>query len=332
MKNSLSAMNTLQTVRRFLPLGVALATLPGCYLFCPYNVDQFVETQIRAECHFWFSCCTAGEHANAAAAGRFGDLARFKDEGACVQERLEEGTEANDFVLGVQQAESAGRFKFDVAAFQLCQQPAIDALDSCNADFVLGDGGPRVTPDECQELPPGTGLVVDGRECFFAYECAIPGSDCLDPAVLEAFNPDDEPEDPVRQVITQPKVCIKPIEEGDSCELDEDHPFLPATCEPGTICFFDDGQQTCELVKQEGDACNADSDCDVGLFCNGDFECEALKQDGDACDFDAECDAGLFCDLADANPECTADLPVEVEICNGVNGATDPVYPNQSTN
>ena len=92
-----SLTQTLKTARRFAPLTVALAVMPSCYLFCPYNADQFVETQIRAECHFWFACCTAGEHDIAILGGAlngraFPDLSQFRDEGHCVEERLEEGS------------------------------------------------------------------------------------------------------------------------------------------------------------------------------------------------------------------------------------------------
>lgn len=322
-------MTLLNTVRRFLPLGVTLAVLPGCYLFCPYNADQFVETTIRAECHFWFACCTAGEHQNPAAAARFGDLSRFKDEGTCIQERLEEGSEANELIRGITQAEQAGRFKFDVAVWQACQQPLIDALNSCNADFVLGDARPLDVPEQCQDVPPGTGLVPDGGDCYFGYECAAKGSDCLDPAVFDKVDPEDEPDEPDEILVTQPKICIEPIAEGNSCEQDEDRPFLPSTCEPGTICFFqDDGDQVCEAPHDDGDDCNSSGDCLPGLFCNFDGECEPFAGEGDDCSED-ECDIGLFCDISDPDedPECTANLPINVEICNGVNGTDDPNYP-----
>lgn len=317
----------LQMVQRFLPLSMALAAFPACQLFCPYNVDQFVETQIRAECHFWFACCTAGEHTNPAAAIRFSDLNRFKDEGSCVAERLEEGTEANEFARAVIQAEQAGRFKFDAAVWQTCQQPQIDALNSCNADFVLGDAAPLVVPEACQDLPPGTGLVGGEGDCFFSFECAAKGSDCLPPSVLEKFDPDAEPDEPDEILITQPNICISPIPEGDSCEFDADFPQLPTTCEPGTICFTqNDGDQECEVPHEDGEDCNSSADCAFGLFCDVD-ECAPLKEEGDDCLAEFECDVGLTCDLADANPECIIDLPVTVEICNGIQGVEDPTYP-----
>lgn len=314
------------TVRRFLPLGLTLAVLPSCYLMCPYNADQFVETTIRAECHFWFSCCTAGEHSNEAAAVRFAALNKFRDEASCVQERLEEGDDANELIRAVTQAEQAGRFKFDAVTWQTCQQPRIDALNNCDADFVLGDGAPLEVPEACRELPPGAGAVPSDGDCYFDFECAVPGSDCLPPSVLEKFDPEETPPEPDEIIITQPKVCIPPIKEGQSCKFDADFPNLPPTCEPGTICFTqDDGDQECEAPHEKGDDCNTSGDCETGLFCDVD-SCDDLHQEGDDCAGDFECDVGLFCDITQAQPECTARLPVKVEICNGVQGVADPTY------
>ena len=313
------------SLRRFLPTGVVLALIPGCYLMCPYNVDQFVETQIRAECHFWFSCCAAGEHD--LAANGFPDLSNFRDEGACVTERLEEGSGFNEFARAIIQAEQAGRFKFDTATFQTCVQPRIDAMNNCDADFVLGDGAPLETPEVCEGVP-GTGLVPDGGDCFFGFECAAPGSDCLPESVFDKI--DNDPEEPDEILITRPTICIAPLPEGEDCSVDPEKPFAPVTCDPGLICFTDsgNGDQECEQPHQEGEECNFSGDCDVGLFCDA-GECEELKQDGDDCNADAECDIGLECDLADANPECVAPLPVVVEICNGVQGVADPTYPSK---
>ena len=69
----------------------------------------------------------------------------------------------------------------------------------------------------------------------------------------------------------------------------------------------------------------------AGLFCNNAEappECAALKQEGDDCTSEEQCDIGLDCNLLDANPECVAGLPVDVEICNGVQGSADPTYPS----
>ena len=319
-----------RSVRRFLPTAVVVALIPSCNLLCPYNADQFIETQIHAECHFWFACCPAGEHALAVGAG-FPNLGNFRDEGACVSERLEQGSALQDVALAITQAEQAGRFKFDAATMQTCVQPRIDALNSCDADFVLGDGAPAVVPEECATLP-GEGLVADGDDCFFRFECADKGSDCLPATVFDKIDPEDEPEQPDEVLISRPTICISPLQDGDDCSIDPDRPLAPTACAPGLICFTDDGgDQQCEPPHEDGDDCNSSGDCADGFFCDlteAPPECAELKGDGDNCTADAECERGLACDLADDDPECVPLLPVNVEICNGVQGADDTTYPS----
>jgi hypothetical protein len=331
--------------RRFGPLAVALAALPGCNLVCPYAPDQFVETAIRAECRFYFSCCTAGEADIVADVGGVPDLSSYRDEEHCVRERLEEGSPANEAFRGVVQAEQAGRFRYDYAAAQACSEGLINALNSCNADFVLGDARPVEQPEECLAVT-GEGLVKDGAPCFFDYECAIKGSQCLSPRVLE--NPDTcaAPDDCSNDeecvngfcvpeadaiIIHDEKVCVAPIPEGDSCEPNPDQPLLPPFCEAGTICLPDnDGDVTCERPRGEGDDCLTTAFCERGLFCefgnNAQGECTPRFGEGDDCTNDDECEVGLFCDSNRAEPVCTAPLPVEVLICNGIQGGDDPAY------
>lgn len=331
-------------LRRFGPLAVALVATPACNLMCPYAPDQLVESTVRAECHFYFACCAAGEADVLAGAG-FPDLSTYRDEDSCVRERLEEGSGLNSFQRGLVQAEQAGRFRFDYATAQTCNEGRINALNSCNADFILGDARPVDVPPECLEVA-GDGLVKDGAPCFFDYECAIKGSQCLPPRVLEnpdtCTGPDDcgrnevcvdgfcAPE-PNGVVIHDEKICVAPIPEGESCEPNPDQPLLPPFCEAGTLCMADaDGDVTCEKPRGEGDDCLLSANCERGLFCDLSDglpgECTPLFGEGDDCTDDSQCEAGLFCDATRDEPACTAPLPVDVLICNGVQGANDPAY------
>ena len=332
--------------RRFGPIALALLALPACNLTCPYSADQVFETQVRAECHFFFACCTAGEVDVVNEQEGFGDLSRFSDEENCVDERLEEGSDINLFFRGISQAEQAGRFRFDTGVFQSCVEGRINALNSCDADFVLGDAGPLEVSDECSGVP-GEGLVDDGDPCFFDYECAIKGSQCLSPGALE--NPeactvdDDCGNDEVCDdgfcavdtgviEIHDDKICIRPIEEGEDCSFDPDFPNLPPFCEFGTICITaQDGDQTCEVPREDGDNCLVTSDCERGLFCDLEGgipgECTPLRGERDDCNSNAECKVGLFCDQSRSTPTCEAPLPVDVFICTGIQGAEDPNYP-----
>jgi len=349
-------------LRRFAPIAMALAAMPACNLMCPYNADQVFETQVRAECHFYFACCTVGEHdiVEAVATGRFTDLSRFRDEGHCVQERLEEGSEANEIFRAIVQAEQAGRFQYDAAQAQKCGEGLITAMNNCDADFVLGDKGPLEAPTECRIDPeaaggdgtaiiPGTGKVKTDDPCFFDFECAIPNSRCLPRDFLASVDDfdtcvgDDDCRngeicdgglcilDPEAITIHDDKVCVQPFVETEDCSDDPDHPLLPEYCERGTRCLSDaDGDQTCELPRLEGDRCFGGNDCEPGLFCDasggGNPECAVLKGEGDDCTNDSECELGLTCDLGRNEPSCEADLPVDVQICDGIQGAEDPAY------
>jgi len=340
-------MNSMKFVRRFGPIAMALAVMPACNLMCPYNADQVFETSVRAECHFFFACCTAGEADILAATGDdFGDLARFRDEATCVEERLEEGSEANLFFRGIVQAEQAGRFRYDAAIAQKCGEGRINALNNCQADIVIGDEGALEVAEECLGTP-GTGLVKDGKPCFFDFECEVKNSKCLSPGALE--NPeacvvdDDCANDELCDdgfcrfdagviEIHDDKICIRPIDEGKDCSLDPNLPNLPPFCEFGTSCITaENGDQTCEIPFPEGEDCLASSDCERGLFC--DLEggvpgtCTVLRGEGDDCNNSGECEIGLFCDEARATPTCEAPLPVDVFICTGIEGAEDPNYP-----
>lgn len=337
---------TTTFVRRFGPLAVALAVTPSCYLMCPYAPDQLVESTIRAECHFYFACCTAGEADVLAAQGRFPDLSTFRDEDHCVRERMEEGSELNEIARGITQAEQAGRFRYDYATAQLCAEGRINALNNCNADFVLGDEAPLDTPEAC-EIVPGDGLVGDGKPCFFSFECAIPGSQCLPPGVLgdpDTCTVDDDCAsdeicndrglcefDPGAIIIHDENICIAPIPEGDPCEPDPDFPLLPVFCEFGTRCIADaDGDLSCEKPREEGDDCFATTDCKDDLFCDleggAPGECTAPRGEGDDCTAEEQCEIQLFCDLGRNEPTCESPLPVEVQICNGIQGGDDPAY------
>lgn len=337
-------------IRRFAPLATALALMPACNLICPYNADQVFESRVRAECHFYFACCTAGEADVLRQAG-FPDLSQYRDEGACVDERMEEGGIFNEtFSRAITQAIQGGRFEYDYATAETCAKPAIDAMNNCDADFVLGDAGPVEVNDACEGIP-GTGLVGEGDPCFFDFECAAPGSRCLTPFVLEELdscsNNDDCRSDeecinglcifqPENIEIHDDKICINPIPEGERCDADPDFPLLPSFCEAGTFCLITSAGDppTCEFPFFEGDECfnQGDDECEAGTFCetdnNGDSTCELLKQEGDDCNDSGECDIGLFCDFSRNEPSCEAPIPVDVFICDGIQGADDPDYDN----
>lgn len=352
-------MKTTSFLRRFVPIAAALAAMPACNLMCPYSADQVFETQVRAECHFFFACCTVGEHdvllATSAAGIDFADMQRFRDEGHCVQERLEEGSDANELFRAIVQAEQAGRFRYDADQAKKCGEGFINALNNCEADVVLGSAAPLEASLECSLDPeaasgdgtaiiPGEGFVVDGDNCFFDFECKIPNSRCLPPIVLaeldDCASDRDCRSDEVCQdnlcvldlgaiVIADDKICIAPLEEGVDCSQDPKLLFLPSYCDEGLRCIADrDGDVSCELPRIDGESCFSGSgDCERGLYCNAGGsapKCTELKREGDDCDSSEECQRGLFCDASRNEPSCEAPLKIEVQICDGIQGEQDP--------
>ena len=316
---------------------------------------------MRAECHFFFACCTVGEHDVLLGLGGpsgtdFADMQRFRDEGACVQERLEEGGEVNELFRAIVQAEQAGRFQYDAGKAQVCGEGVISAMNNCDSDFMLGDKGlletsldPEAAGGDGTGGTFGTGKVKSNDPCFFDFECATENSHCLSRTVFDSVDDFDSctTKDDCRNgevcaegicilapeavVIHDDKICIPPIEETKDCSIDPDLPNLPSYCEAGIICMSDkDGDRSCKLPRIDGENCfGGTTDCERGLFCDRSGaapECAVLKGEGDDCDDTTRCELGLFCDLARNEPTCEAQLSVDVQICTGIQGADDHVY------
>jgi hypothetical protein len=303
-----------------------VAAASSCNFFTPYAGDQLGETLVKAECHFVHACCTAGEWDNPALAG-FTPLMVYRSESECVAEETEQGTNNWFGISGtaIRQAEQAGRFSFDNTTAGLCLQSRIDAANKCDADVVIGDAAEPVDPVLCDfSRPPGEGKVADEGNCYFSWECATKGSQCVRPIDLEDIDNIDEPSDTDPVIIQSAGVCVPPVQEGDSCEPNEDTPNFFPNCEPGHFCLLDRGDFTCEALRAEGDDCDG-GDCEPGLYC--DRECTALKPDGDNCDFAFECESAV----CNSDDECGGG-PVEVQICNGVQGAADTTYADDGVN
>ena len=326
-----SVSSPLKQIARVLPLGLGLAAAQSCFLLFPYAPDQLSESLVRAECHFFFACCAAGEWDVATGTGLVSDLSRFRSEQECIQERVEEGINMTPWgvpATEIQQAESAGRFKYASADAQACFQPLIDALNQCQVTKILGNERVEL-PSTCGTIP-GQGLVKNEGDCFSDFECGeFPGSQCIDPDLL--LDPDDRPDPADGTVINAPGVCLAPLAPGDSCTPDADNPDLPVFCDPGFACLPEDGEfgdpVVCREPYEEGDACPGFG-CAEDLLCDAvDAECKGLKRNGVDCADGDECESG-FCDTSLAEPECD-DLPtIDVRICDGVEGANDPIKQN----
>ncbi len=297
--------------RTFLLVALAFSTGTSCNFFFPFNADQACESEVRALCHFTYSCCNAAERG--AFANGFG-VAGFRNEGECVNELLENGTAACGNSLEVQDAINQGRFEYDGALAEKCLKPGIDALSSCDASQVFR---PDDLGDECSgagfsagNFAFGTGKVKEGKGCFEAFECADAGSAC-------ELNKDDNANDN-KDLLTAAGTCKSPGKEGDDCTADTGTDGL---CEPGTFCDGDTCQKI--VLKQNGEGCFLDGECGSD-FCNdinglGGAVCADKLQVGDDCLDDNDCDtANCFDDGTGATCQEPAELVVDG--CNGIQG------------
>jgi hypothetical protein len=307
----------------FLLASMGLAS--SCNFLTPFAGDQLGETVVKARCHFIHACCAAGEWDNPAL-GQFSDLTGYRSESECVQEEVEEGTNSWFGIPGsaIRQAEQAGRFSFDNNQAALCLQPFVDAANKCDADAVIGDAGEPLDPVLCDfSAPPGDGKVKDEDPCYFAWECATKGSQCVRP--VDLLDIDNVPEIDSGDTVTiqEAGVCVPPVAIDDDCEPDPDVPNFTPSCEPGSRCLPDRNDLVCTELKTEGDNCDDSFECEPGLYC--DRECTALKPDGDNCDDGFECESGQCIDR-----DCGSN-PVDVLICNGVQGGDDVKYEKDGT-
>jgi hypothetical protein len=302
-----------------LSSAVSVLGVSSCGFFSDYKASELAETRIRAQCHYAFDCCTAGEWERANVSG---DLTRFRSESECVDELIEEGTNSTVYgysATAIDQAVSAGRFTFDYAKAEECLSPEITPLEDCTVREFLNR--PYVAPDPTCAGIPGVGTVADGAACYFDFECAAPGSRCVDPETLKKIDltPDD-PDPKAPTVIAQVLVCQSPIADKKSCEGSVDRPLKAIFCEPGASCIFDGADQECRFNLAEGKTCDFSIPCDVGLYC--DDKCKVLKEDGKACDDGSQCQSGEC-----VNDKCFTREFI-YEICNGIQGAEDTAYPS----
>jgi hypothetical protein len=285
-------------------LAAALALASSCNFFFPFAPDQVCETEIRAICHFVHACCNASERVV------FGGLANFRSEGDCVNELLaEQGSCGN--ALAVHEATQQGRFEYDGALAERCQKPRVDALNSCNADAVLGEAleeDPACAGLGSGNFAFGTGKVAEDGRCFNAFECAEPGSVC---------DPLEDVEGDGQILITRVGTCRSPAKEGQDCSADGSD----GLCEPGTFCDFQTEECTAIDLLNNGEACFADGQCESG-FCNDvqvnvQPSCDDRLDDGADCLDDNDCDSRI-CDPNDR--VCLAPEAIVVEACNGLQG------------
>jgi hypothetical protein len=285
-------------MRRLLAVALFSTALFGSsciWFFAPTSLDGFVEALIRADCHFAFACCTPPERAS------FFPL-NFKDEGACVEESLEQGNGANSVVDRAKAVVAAGKGEFQQDRADECLKPLLDAKNKCDSQAVLA---PEPQDPVCAaEAARGfvQGNVEDGDDCDDDIECAD-------------FGFCDRVTDAEEDTLTTKGKCVAAKPQGEECIDDEGNVSF---CFPGTQCTPDaNGNFTCEEPEllDNGEECDFDAQCESGV-CE-DIESGECSIDQAPCVEDTDCPTpGDFC-FPNFESRC-ADLgDVNVEVCDG---------------
>jgi hypothetical protein len=275
------------------PRSFALTALLFLACASPTSLDGVVEASVRAQCHFAFACCTAPERAT------FLSSSDFRDEGTCVSESLEQGSELDNIVARAKAVVAKKKGAFDEARAQECLQPVFDAQNSCDADVVFGGGfvgDGRCDDDAARGFV--TGNVKDGGACDDDIECADFGT--CDTSGGDAG------------VVTTKGKCRAAKGEGEDCSGAGDR------CTPGTACAAaDSGGSTCQTpeLADDGERCASGTDC-KGKFCVPKTVrfCDFSQT---ACDVDADCaDFGETC--VESRDLVCASESAKVEACDGL--------------
>lgn len=276
----------------FVAGAAGVFAVAGCWnTFFPHAPDQIAETALRANCHFFYSCCLVVERASVGGPSA-------ADEATCVEEGLEEGGSATLLGQRAKAAVDAGNAEVDTELADRCMNQLTDASNSCDAQAFL-----RPAPDPACAAGFARaftkGKVKDGDDCVDDLECAD-----------EGFCDRSEDDDDGDIVVDIAGKCTAAAGEGDACE--------DRGCQSGLVCEFDgDGDtQTCVKteLKAKGEDCFSNSDCESGNCV--DSEVSTCSESGAACEDDGDCDEANFefCST-DFSSKC-GDAP-EVNICDG---------------
>lgn len=250
---------------------VGSSSAAGCWFFGPTSLDGMGEANIRAQCHFAFACCTAPERS------AYYGLGAYRDEATCVEVTLEDGNYSHLLAARAKAVVGAGNGEFDGQRADECTRPMLDALNSCDADAVLG--GANVLDPLCGADAGRmfvVGKLADGEDCTDDLECAGYGTCVV--------------EDPPENTITIAGQCRASRAEGEVC-------FDPTAtepeyfnCVPGTSCVSGD--------PGESSTCQTSAGADNGEPCFNHFECDSA-----------------YCDQAAL--VCEEQPSVTVEVCDG---------------
>lgn len=240
-------------MRIFIPLLIALASIPLLGFSCQSGAVSTCEAQIRLQCEFAFRCCDDDERIENELSGP----SYTNSEAECIERNL---PICRAFFGQIDDAIALGRVQFNQENANACIEARTAARDECSRN--ISDDA----EEACENLFEG--LVDDGDACASSNECADGGScDLSDPDQNEELGANEGE-------------CVAPLKAGDDCTNAD------AECGPDLFC----NGTTCQKLPGKRDAC-PDFVCQDGLFCNATGECEDQKDDGDDCDSSEECES-----------------------------------------
>jgi hypothetical protein len=176
--------------------------------------------------------------------------------------------------------------------------------------------------DECQPLIPEgeTCDPFDTNFCEATLRCVDDGSfnfSCVDPLppnapcnIENSIDPCDNTHRCRFDNTAAEEICVPRLGAGATCNAETD-------CNTGLFCDF--GQGRCVGLKNEGTACTQDRECASGLTCRfNDAQnqqiCRGVSDAGEGCEEDIDCNVGLDCRFDDNGTR---------EICRGLSNADE---------
>jgi len=171
------------------------------------------------------------------------------------------------FAPDLGKAIAAHRAAFDAGPAQAC----LDGLLARGCDPA-----PPLVEQACASAAKG--LVAEGGQCFWLYECAAGYCVPAQPGVC-------------------PATCTAPVGEGGACPGKNN-----AGCDAraGLRCVAG----VCSKRHASTQPCVSDSDCAPGLFCRDGQACAARGNELASCGAQNECNASLFCELTASGGLC----------------------------
>jgi hypothetical protein len=180
------------------------------------------------------------------------------------------------FAPDLRKAIAARRVAFDAGQAQAC----LDGLlaRGCVTDSTGRKSAPAPPLVDQACASAAKGLVAEGGQCFWLYECAAGSCVPAQPGVC-------------------PARCIGAVGEGGACPGKNN-----AGCDAraGLRCIAG----VCSKRHTATQSCVSDSDCAADLFCRDGLACALRGNELASCGAQNECNAGLFCDLTASGGLC----------------------------